>query len=104
LDGGKMYDLLFITKPELEEAAQKDIVEKVKTLIETSGGKIDAVDIWGKRELATMIDKNTQGYYVLIKYDGPGAVNKEIENRFKINENILRHMITLAIPKAATAK
>jgi len=99
-----MYDLLFITKPELEETAQKDIVEKVKTLIETSGGKIDAVDIWGKRELATMIDKNTQGYYVLIKYDGPGTINKEIESRFKINENILRHMITLSVPKAVVSK
>ncbi|GBR77688.1 hypothetical protein RDn1_347, partial [Candidatus Termititenax dinenymphae] len=26
--------------------------------------------------------------------------NKEIENRFKINENILRYMITLSLPKA----
>ena len=98
------YDLLFITKPELEETAQKDIIEKTKTLIESNGGKIDAVDIWGKRELATMIEKNTQGYYVLIKYSGPGAVNKEIESRFKINESILRHMITLAVPKTTAAK
>jgi len=94
------YDLLFITKPELEEAAQKDIIEKTKTLIETAGGKIDAVDVWGKRDLATPIEKNTHGYYVLIKFSGPGTVNREIESRFKITENILRHMVTLAVPKA----
>ena len=99
-----MYDLLFIIKPELEEAEQKDIVEKVKALIETSGGKIDTVDIWGKRELATMIERHTQGYYVMIKYSGPGTINREIENRFKINENVLRHMITLAVPKAVATK
>ena len=99
-----MYDLLFIIKADLEEAAQKSEVEKVKTLIETSGGTIDTIDIWGKRELATMIEKATQGYYVLIKYTGPGTINKEIENRFKINENILRHMITIAVPKAEPVK
>ena len=98
-----MYDLLYISKPELEETAQKDLIEKVKTLIETAGGKIDAVDIWGKRELATPIEKTTHGFYVLIKFSGPGTVNKEIESRFKINENILRHMITLAVPEAAVA-
>lgn len=94
------YDLLFITKADLDEATQKDIVEKTKAIIESAGGKIDAVDVWGKRELATMIDKETHGYYVLIKYNGTGAVNKELEGRFKINENILRHMVTLAVPKA----
>jgi small subunit ribosomal protein S6 len=103
-NGGNMYDLLFIIKPDLEEAVQKDIVEKVKSLIETTGGKIDTIDIWGKRELATMIEKDTHGYYVLIKYTGPGTINKEIENRFKINENIMRHMITLAVPQAVTTK
>jgi small subunit ribosomal protein S6 len=94
------YDLLFITKPELDDAAQKDIIEKVKTLIETGGGKVETADIWGKRDLATPIEKNTQGYYVLFKYSGPGTINKEIEGRFRINENVLRHMITLSLPKA----
>ncbi|MDR1998247.1 MAG: 30S ribosomal protein S6 [Candidatus Margulisbacteria bacterium] len=95
-----MYDLLYISKPELEDAAQKELLEKVKTLIESGGGKITNTDIWGKRELASLIDKHTQGYYVLLQFEGPGTLNREIENRFKINENILRHMITIAVPKA----
>lgn len=98
------YDLLFITKADLDEATQKDIVEKTKAIIESAGGKIDAVDVWGKRELATMIDKDTHGYYVLIKYTGEGVINKELEARFKINENILRHMVTLSVPKPVAAK
>ncbi|MDR1114088.1 MAG: 30S ribosomal protein S6 [Candidatus Margulisbacteria bacterium] len=93
------YDLLFITKPELEETAQKELIEKVKALIEAGGGKIETVDIWGKKDLATPIEKANQGYYVLIKYTGPGTINKEIEARFKINENILRYMVTLSLPE-----
>jgi small subunit ribosomal protein S6 len=97
------YDLLFITKPELDETAQKEILEKVKTLIESGGGKVDATDVWGKRDLATPIEKIQQGYFVLIKYTGPGAINKEIEMRFKVNENILRYMITLSLPEPKAA-
>jgi small subunit ribosomal protein S6 len=93
------YDLLFITKPELDDAAQKDIIKKTQALIETGGGQVETVDAWGKKDLATPIEKNQQGYYVLIKYTGPGAINKEIEARFKINENILRYMVTLSLPK-----
>jgi small subunit ribosomal protein S6 len=93
------YDLLFITKSELDDAVQKDIIKKVQTLIETGGGQVEAVDVWCKRDLATPIEKNLQGYYVLIKYEGPGTLNKELEARFKINENVLRHMVTLSLPK-----
>lgn len=95
-----MYDLLYISKPDLEDSAQKELIEKIKVLIETGGGKITTTDIWGKRELATIIDKNKQGYYVLIQYEGPGTLNKELEGRFKINEDVLRYMITLSVPKA----
>ncbi|MDR2428793.1 MAG: 30S ribosomal protein S6 [Candidatus Margulisbacteria bacterium] len=93
------YDLLFIIKSGLEEAAQKEILEKVKALIENGGGKVETVDVWGKRDLATPIEKNQQGYFVLVKYSGPGAINKELEARFKINENVLRYMITLSLSK-----
>jgi len=94
------YDLLFITKAALEDSVQKDIIAKTKAIIETGGGKITNTDVWGKRELAGPIDKQTQGYYVLLKYQGSGAVNREIESRFRINENVIRHMITLSIPPA----
>ncbi|GBR73418.1 30S ribosomal protein S6 [Candidatus Termititenax aidoneus] len=93
------YDLLFITKTELEDAAQKEIIKKVQALIEGGGGQVETTEVWGKRDLATPVEKNQQGYFVLIKYTGPGTLNKEIEARFKINENILRHMVTLSLPK-----
>ena len=96
-----MYDLLYISKPELEDSAQKELLEKIKTQIESGGGKIVTTDIWGKRELATLIGKNKQGYYVLLQYEGPGPLNKELDSRFKINESILRYMITISVPKAA---
>lgn len=98
------YELLFITKPDLEDSVQKDIVAKTKGIIETGGGKIINTDVWGKRELASLIDKHTQGYYVLLKYNGTGAINQELESRFRINENMLRQLITLAIPAEKTEK
>ncbi|MDR2431474.1 MAG: 30S ribosomal protein S6 [Candidatus Margulisbacteria bacterium] len=99
-----MYDLLYISKPDLEEAAQKELTEKIKALIESGGGKVVKTEAWGKRELATLIAKNTHGHYVLLQYEGPGTLNKEITSRFKINENILRYMITISVPPAELKK
>ena len=44
----KKYEVMFIAKP-LEEAEAAPIVEFVSNLLTKNGGKIEKVDVWGKR-------------------------------------------------------
>ena len=80
----KKYETMFVLKTDLAEDAIKGIIERVKAAIEE----------WGKRKLAYLIDKKyTEGYYVLINFSAESKVLPELEHNFKINENFIRHMI-----------
>lgn len=86
------YELLFIIKPN-EEDAIKATIDKFTALITDNGGSVDKVDPWGKRRLAYKIKDFIDGYYVLINFTAEPAVVAELDRVLKITDDVLRHMI-----------
>ena len=57
---------------------------------------ISEVEKWGARNFnAQIINRKKEGYYVLVNFSGNPDSNLEIERQMRINENVVRHMITL---------
>ena len=88
------YQLLYIIDNSLEEEAKNEIVDKFSALIESLGGTIDTIDKWGTKKFAYEIAGKTEGYYVLVKFAANADVPAEIDRQMKINDNIVRQMIT----------
>lgn len=89
------YELLYIIKPEVAEDAIDGIVEKFNEVLVKEGATVAEVDKWGKRKLAYEIDKKyREGYYVLVKFNGPSAAVDECDRLMKIDDAILRQLIT----------
>lgn len=86
------YELVYILRPNLEEEAKEAVLNKVKSIIETSG-EVEKVDVWGNRKLAYEIQKLTEGYYVLVNFKATQEVPKEIDRNLKIMDDAIRHMI-----------
>jgi small subunit ribosomal protein S6 len=87
------YELVFIVRPDLDEAAFKEVVEKVKGWITEAGGTISKVDFWGKRKLAYVIRKQTEGQYVLINTRMNPAFSATLERNLRFLEPVMRFMI-----------
>jgi small subunit ribosomal protein S6 len=92
------YELAYIADPELDEAALAALEERVKSWVQSAGGTIGSVDRWGKRKLAYPIRKKTEGHYVMIQTELPAQGGMAIEREFKLNEQVLRFLITLRPP------
>jgi len=91
------YELLYIIKPDVAEEAIDGIVEKFNGILVKEGATVAEVDKWGKRRFAYEIDKKyREGYYVLVKFNGPAAAVDECERLMKIDDSILRQMTTKA--------
>jgi len=86
------YELGVIMVPTLEEEALKTEHEWLMEQIAKFGGVIDKVDNWGKRRLAYEIQKFNEGFYSFIYIDAPPEMPKEIEERLRIRESVLRFM------------
>lgn len=88
----KKYETIFIISPELSEEDTKNLVEKIKGLIETSA-QLESIDEWGKRKLAYPINDFNEGYYVLANFSAEPGFPHELERVYKITDGIIKDMI-----------
>ena len=63
------YEVLFIIDPALEDDKKEAAIETVKEII-AAEGEVKNVDVWGMRKLAYPIQKKSEGYYVVIEFQG----------------------------------
>ena len=99
------YEMIYIIDADLEEAARKELIEKVSALITNNGGEIEKVDeTWGKRRLAYAIDYKTEGWYVLVNFTAPVELPRELERNLQINENVLRYLVIKLVEKRSSVK
>lgn len=89
------YEIMYILKANLEDAQRKEVIEKLHSILVNEGGKVTNVNEWGLRDLAYPIKKETKGYYVVIKVECEPNATKEFDRRTKINNNVLRYLITV---------
>ena len=86
------YESMVVISTKQDEEAIKGLVEKFSHLI-SANGTLVSVDEWGKKKLAYMINKETEGYYVLFTFECEAAFPAELGRVFKITEGLLRTMI-----------
>jgi small subunit ribosomal protein S6 len=87
------YEVLYIVRADLDDDKVQDVVKRVNTLIERSGGSADHTSLWGKRKLAYEVKHQKEGAYVLQDFKIPPDRVPELESALKITEEVLRHLI-----------
>ncbi|NMO03486.1 30S ribosomal protein S6 [Gordonia sp. TBRC 11910] len=84
------YELMVILDPSLDERTVAPSLDTFLNVVRTDGGKIEGVDIWGKRRLAYEIAKNSEGIYAVIDLNAEPATVSELDRQLKLNESVLR--------------
>jgi len=88
------YELVFIIRPDLEDTAINELIEKVKGWITDAGGAIVKSDRWGKRKLAYPIRRQYEGQYVLLVTQMPPTLCNVLERNLRLTEPVIRFLIT----------
>ena len=95
------YELCILVHPDQSEQVPA-MIERLKTLVAEQNGKIERVEDWGRRQLAYPIEKLVKAHYVLMNIECGHETIEEIENGFRFNDAILRHL-TVKTKHAETA-
>ncbi|MBI1898107.1 MAG: 30S ribosomal protein S6 [Acidobacteria bacterium] len=86
----RVYEELFIVRPDAAEEEIDGMVEQVRGVIGSNDGTVEKVEKWGVRRLAYRVQKRKEGFYVLVQFSaGPDAV-KEIERRLRVSDLVLK--------------
>lgn len=91
----RKYEIMFIVKPTLDEAAIKKVAEDAKGILTKNGAKVVEEKDLGQRDLAYEINKFNKGYYFLyvIETEDAKAIN-EFNHTANVSEDIIRSLVT----------
>lgn len=89
----KQYEIMFIVRPDMEEADIKKTADSMKKVLTDKKAKVVEEKAMGQRELAYEINKTKTGYYYLYVVESNAKAIDEFDRVAKINENLLRHIV-----------
>lgn len=84
------YELMVILDPSLDERTVGPNLDNMLSVVKTDGGKVDKVDIWGRRRLAYEIAKQSEGIYAVVTVTAEPATVSELDRQLGLNESVLR--------------
>jgi small subunit ribosomal protein S6 len=86
----RTYEVMFIVRPDVEEADLDKLIEGFSGNITAGGGEIKSVEKMGRRRLAYTVRKFNDGFYVLLNVAAPGNLIAEIERRLRVSEPVIK--------------
>jgi small subunit ribosomal protein S6 len=108
--------MLVISTLNAGEAEIQSSVERVQRAITDAGGTLSSVDSgppWGRRKLAYPIREFVEGepyrrvfnegFYVLMHFSLGASHVTDIERSLKLNDSVLRHLLTQVDPRTVSA-
>jgi small subunit ribosomal protein S6 len=89
----RQYDLIFICRPDTPEADVDKVIATLEHAAKEKGGKIEAVNKWGRKRMAYRVHKLREGYYVyMVLKSTHGEVVKELERRLKVSDAVIKYL------------
>ncbi len=85
------YDMMLLLRADVED--HKTLLEELQALVASLGGEVAKVDVWGKRRLAYLVEKEQEGFYAVFNMKIDPAQVVELDRVLKLRPQVLRHMV-----------
>lgn len=99
----RKYQGMIILFPPADEAALEAKLETIRADIVKLGGTVDAMTRMGRNTFARPLRKKDSGFYVLLAFSLDPSQLTSLRERLKLNGDILRSQIVLAVARAPEA-
>ncbi len=86
----RTYEVMFIVRPDIEEADLEKLIEGFSTVVTTGNGEVKQVEKLGRRRLAYIVRKFQDGQYVLLHIAADGPLVAELERRLRVTEQVIK--------------
>jgi len=87
----RMYETIYIVKPDLVDEENKALTTKINEVVEKMNGDVRKLEDWGVRKLAYPINKIARGRYMYLRTDGDTTLIAELERRLRLDDRVIRY-------------
>jgi small subunit ribosomal protein S6 len=89
----RVYELMIIVDQDVDDAAGKAVVERVRQMVEAGGGTVPTVDQWGRRRFAYTINHKQEGVYTVLEIVTEAPNLDEIDRFLRLADEVVRHKL-----------
>ncbi len=87
------YYLTLVLKDGLDDNARVGLFEMVKKRMLGKDGKVEKEDLWGVRDLAYPIKRQSKGFYAHFEFSTDPSLAKDLDKILKVEEDVLRYLL-----------
>ena len=86
------YEIVFLVHPDQSEQVPA-MIERYRSMIESSGGTIHRLEDWGRRLLAYPINKAHKAHYVMMNIECDQETLAQMNSAFRFNDAVIRDLV-----------
>lgn len=86
------YELTVLVKASLGDKDLDKEVKSLHTLLEKAGAKIKSKKDPEKKQMTYEIEKSREAYYVFVEMSLPPSEVAGIDQKLKVNDNVIRYL------------
>jgi small subunit ribosomal protein S6 len=89
------YEVMLILPADADESVVGTAVDRISRTIADAGGDVRNIDRWGRRRFAYEIDKQTEGYYVVVSFKAEPSALAELDRALLLADEIVRFKVVV---------
>ncbi len=87
------YEMVVVANAALDDDGLAALNQRIANWIAAGGGAVTNTNVWGRRQLAYAINKQTNGIYVQYDFQLAPSASRELDRNLRIDENVIRHLV-----------
>ena len=92
----RKYEVLLILPAEADDKAVGEVSERITKVLSPKGGEVTKTDRWGRRRFAFEINKQTEGFYLLLEFQAEPETITELDRVLSLADQVIRFKVTAA--------
>ena len=86
---------MLILPAEADEAVVSGALDRITRSVSEGGGQVGNVDRWGRRRLAFELDRQSEGYYVVVEFTADPEAITGLERALHLADEVLRFKVVV---------
>jgi small subunit ribosomal protein S6 len=91
----RKYEIMLILPAEADDKVVSAVTDRISQVIGQHGGQLGKVDKWGKRRLAYELNRQPEGFYVVVEFDAEPEAVKELDRVLALADDVMRFKVVV---------
>jgi small subunit ribosomal protein S6 len=86
---------MLILPPDADESVVSGALDRITRIVSEGGGTVGNVDRWGRRRLAFEIERQSEGYYLVVQFTAEPERIAEFERALQLADEVWRFKVVV---------